>query len=344
MKGCKTGGLADGGAVFAGKWANALFYQVNFTDNFATDDGGAAKATLIECKFSGNKAGIDGEWGHDGDDIFLQGSSDVKLRVLGQLFIYPETDYQSMVQSVCIGYVTENNCPVQYIQSVEGKLNEIGGEEVAAMLQQPPSDLHNSLGLPPSLENYKIPNLSNGPLTPFCSAGFCGTYAYPFGCGCDFFCGYYGVRQTVASAIALSSAQSRNVGSSQVCSAGLLLGRLLWVRTAQDGVQRTLLGADTGFKPNTEYVLEEGQCPDYSSPPSPPETPLASPPPRDLCPLIGNGDVDGNGFLEVLDFVAMLNHVFGKPQEFMCVEEVGDGNHDGMEGSLLIQLARSSHR
>mmetsp|Transcript_7292 Transcript_7292/g.26865 ORF Transcript_7292/g.26865 Transcript_7292/m.26865 type:complete len:197 (+) Transcript_7292:1358-1948(+) len=86
---------------------------------------------------------------------------------------------------------------------------------------------------------------------------------------------------------------------------------------------------DTGFKPNTEYVLEEGQCPDYSSPPSPPETPLASPPPRDLCPLIGNGDVDGNGFLEVLDFVAMLNHVFGKPQEFMCVEEVGDGNHDG---------------
>jgi len=43
MKGCKTGGLADGGAVFAGKWANALFYQVNFTDNFATDDGGAGK-------------------------------------------------------------------------------------------------------------------------------------------------------------------------------------------------------------------------------------------------------------------------------------------------------------
>jgi len=247
----------------------------------------AAKATLIECKFSGNKAGIDGEWGHDGDDIFLQGSSDVKL------FIYPETDYQSMVQSVCIGYVTENNCPVQYIQSVEGKLNEIGGEEVAAMLQQPPSDLHNSLGLPPSLENYKIPNLSNGPLTPFCSAGFCGTYAYPFGCGCDFFCGYYG-----------------DCCWDVCCGCGIAC-------------------PDTGFKPNTEYVLEEGQCPDYSSPPSPPETPLASPPPRDLCPLIGNGDVDGNGFLEVLDFVAMLNHVFGKPQEFMCVEEVGDGNHDG---------------
>ena len=38
-----------------------------------------SEATIIDCKFTNNKAGQDGSWGKDGDDIFLQGTSNPKV-------------------------------------------------------------------------------------------------------------------------------------------------------------------------------------------------------------------------------------------------------------------------
>ena len=142
-----------------------------------------------------------------------------------QLFLYTPTLYQFLLNSSCEGYITENNCPVQFIgaSSASGFMNLLNASQVIDILDISADTLVWPVLLPSSFEEYSVPDVSNGEcesvgayqskhvksshilfltvfqlqfigigtLPAFCSAGFCGTYASPFGCSCDFFCAYY---------------------------------------------------------------------------------------------------------------------------------------------------------